>query len=50
MRVRGGPRTRATRVEALDVEELLGEGVAELDIDALADLSVEEELVQETET
>jgi DNA-directed RNA polymerase subunit beta len=37
-------------VEALDVEELLGEGVAELDIEALAEGAGEEELVQETET
>ena len=36
-------------VEGLDVEELLGEGVAELDIEALAG-APEEELVQETET
>ncbi len=36
--------------ESLDVDELLGEGVAELDIEALAqDVSVED-LVQETET
>jgi DNA-directed RNA polymerase subunit beta len=37
--------------EALDVEELLGEGVAELDIEALAgDVVPDEELVEETET
>jgi DNA-directed RNA polymerase subunit beta len=36
-------------VDGLDVEELLDEGVAELDIDALAE-SPAEELVQETET
>ncbi len=37
-------------VEALDVEELLGEGVAELDIEELAGSPPEGELVQETET
>jgi DNA-directed RNA polymerase subunit beta len=37
-------------VDELDVEELLGEGVPELDIEALAESSTEEELVQETET
>ena len=37
-------------VEGLEVEELLGEGVAELDIEALAEDAPEDELVQETET
>jgi DNA-directed RNA polymerase subunit beta len=36
--------------EGLDVEELLGEGVAELDIEALAGEIPEEELVEEAET
>ncbi|HEV3319669.1 MAG TPA: hypothetical protein VG053_08070, partial [Solirubrobacteraceae bacterium] len=36
-------------VEGLDVEELLGEGVAELDIEALVE-SPSEDLVEETET
>jgi DNA-directed RNA polymerase subunit beta len=36
--------------DGLDVEELLGEGVAELDIEALAEGASEEELVEETET
>jgi DNA-directed RNA polymerase subunit beta len=36
--------------EGLDVEELLGEGVAELDIEALTDAAPEDELVEETET
>ncbi len=52
---RRSPRTRM-RIEdvvadGLDVEELLGEGVAELDIEALAgEAASEEELVEETET
>jgi DNA-directed RNA polymerase subunit beta len=36
--------------DGLDVEELLGEGVAELDIEALAEGAPEEELIEETET
>ncbi len=36
--------------DALDVEELLGEGVAELDIEALTEAAPEEDLVEETET
>ncbi len=35
---------------ALDVDELIGEGVGELDIEALADDAPEEELVEETES
>jgi DNA-directed RNA polymerase subunit beta len=37
-------------VDDLEVEELLGEGVAELDIEALADGAGDEDLVRETET
>jgi len=36
--------------DGLDVEELLSEGVAELDIEVLAEGAPEEELVEETET
>jgi DNA-directed RNA polymerase subunit beta len=36
--------------ESLDVDEILGEGVAELDIEALAQDVTDEDLVQETET
>ena len=37
-------------VDGLDVEELLGEGIAELDIEALAEGAVEEDLLEEPET
>jgi DNA-directed RNA polymerase subunit beta len=36
--------------DGLDVEELLGEGVAELDVEALVEGAPEDELVEETET
>jgi len=36
--------------DGLDIEELLGEGVAELDVEALAEDAPEPELVEETET
>jgi DNA-directed RNA polymerase subunit beta len=37
-------------VDDLDAEELLGEGIAELDIEALSEDAAEQELVEETET
>ena len=37
-------------MDDIEVEELLGEGVAELDIEVLAEDVPEEDLVKETET